>query len=87
MFCIEFVDFLGEIRNDTDINGKSFIFKIIDIDNELTFDCILFIHQSVNPFLTLENDNYIKYNSILLDLILKQYSIKDLLEYKENENS
>ena len=86
MFCIEFIGYLGEIRNDTDINGKSFIFKIIDITKELSFESVLFVHQYVNPFLTLENDDYIEYNTVLLDLILKQYTLKDLLKYIENEN-
>lgn len=87
MFIIEYIDFLGEIKNDTDINGKSFIFKIIDIKKEIAFESVLFIHQNIPAFITLENDDYLEYITMILEQILKEYNIKDLLEFKYTENN
>lgn len=86
MFIIEYIDFLGEIKNDTDINGKSFIFKIVDSSKEISFEIILFVHENVPAFITVENDEYAEFNSIILDMLLKQFNINDLLEFKNTED-
>lgn len=85
-FYIEFVDFLGEIRNDTDINGKAFIFKILDLVKEYDFEVILCVHPIVPPFLTIHDDKYKIINNDLKEEILKQFSLTDLLSYKKDEN-
>ena len=84
-FHIEFINFLGEIRNDTLINGKAFIFKIIDLDKKINFETVLFVHESVKPFMTIENIEYKEYADELMEIIFKKHSIKELLDFKKNE--
>lgn len=85
-FYIEFVDFLGEIRNDTLINGKAFIFKILDIQKEYSFEAILFVHINAKPFLTIADKHYKILESDFKTEILNTYNIKELLNYKKDEN-
>ena len=80
-FHIEFVDFLGEIRNDTLINGKAFIFKVLDTDLKETFESILFVHETVKPFITMENEEYKEYSEELMEMIFKKYKLVELLKY------
>jgi hypothetical protein len=82
MYYIEFIEFLGEIRNDTLINGKSFIFKVLDTDKNINFECILFVHPTVKSFITIENNDYINEINSILDIILEKFNLKDLLEYE-----
>ena len=80
----EFVDFLGFINNDTGVQGKAFIFKMIG-DKE-QFECILFVHPdpNVRPFLTIDEDAEIGLdeNDVVMQVILDKYPIKDLLAYE-----
>lgn len=82
-FHIEYVDFLGDIRNNTNINGKGIIFMILDISDNISFESILFIHPTVKPFITLENKEYNQYMNIILDIILNKYNINELLNLKK----
>lgn len=85
-FYIEFVDFLGEIRNDTLINGKAFIFKLVDLVKTHTFEVILFVHQSVPAFLTINDEDYKILEADILKEILSQFNINELLNFKKDEN-
>lgn len=77
-FTIEFIDYLGEVKNDTNINGKAFIFKIIDEDL-YTFETILFIHPNVPEFISMIDK---KHNpTIILEQILQKYNKEELLKY------
>lgn len=80
-FHVEFVDFLGEIRNDTLINGKAFIFKVLDTDTKTSFETILFVHETVKPFITMENQEYKEYSDEIMEKIFKKYKLIELLKY------
>jgi hypothetical protein len=77
-FTIEFIDYLGEVKNDTNINGKAFVFKIIDQDL-YTFETILFVHPTVKEFLSMIDK---KHNpTIIIEKILEKYNKEELLKY------
>lgn len=80
---IEFVDFLGDIRNNTLVNGKGVIFRISDLDNNESFEAILFVHDTVRPFITLGNKEYNDRMDFILEQILIKYNIKELLNLKK----
>ena len=82
LYFIQLIDFLGEIRNDTEINGKAFIFKILIKD--MSFECILFVHPDIKikPFLTFHDKKYEEYEQHILSIILEQFNINDLLAYE-----
>lgn len=86
MIIVNFSTYLGQIKNDTDILGKSFIFKCItEKDNKpYTFDVILFVHETVKPFVT-TNEEDEEYKEVVYKLIFEQYTLKQLLE-AEYEN-
>lgn len=79
---IDFSEYMGQVRNDTGVLGKAFIFKVIDTkDNEsYTFDVILFVHQTVPPFVSTapEDDSFDK--PLIIKTILEKYPMKTLLE-------
>ena len=52
---IDFKEFLGYVNNDTNIQGKAFVFSIIE-ENKETEECILFVHNSVKPFVTVSKE-------------------------------
>ena len=84
---IDFSEYLGEVKNDTGIWGKAFIFKVIETkDNEpYTFDTVLFIHESVPAFVSTapEDDEYDK--KLIISKILKQYPMEKLMEVKHED--
>lgn len=61
---VEFSEYLGEVKNDTGIWGKAFIFKVITErdNNSYVFDTILFIHESIESFVSTaaEDDGFDK---------------------------
>lgn len=79
---IDFSEYMGQVRNDTGILGKAFIFKVIETkDNEpYTFDVILFVHETVPEFLSTapEDDGYDK--DSIMKAIFDKYPKKVLLE-------
>ena len=79
---IDFKQFLGYINNDTGIQGKAFIFNIIR-ENKETEECILFVHSTIKPFVTIREELVSDINKeILIETIFKQYPLQDLLEYE-----
>lgn len=81
-FHVEFIDFLGEVRNDSMVNGKSFIFKVLDKKTSDTFECILFVHPTIKSFLTIAEENYKVISEDIKELILKQFKEEELLNFK-----
>lgn len=82
---INFSEYLGQVKNDTGILGKAFIFKVIINTDDIgyTFDTILFVHETIPPFISV-NDENIQYKDEILKKIFEQYTIKQLLEVNEN---
>lgn len=78
---IEFIEYIGEIKNDTDINGKAYIFEILDLEKKYKFECILFLHPN-NNFVSLNKEDIdLGYNKEeLLNEILKKYNKGELLQ-------
>lgn len=75
--------FLGYINNDTEVQGKAFIFNTI-YESYPVFECILFVHPTVKPFITLpEFETAVEIDlELLLQTILTQYKLQDLLAYE-----
>ncbi|TXG82224.1 MAG: hypothetical protein E6R13_05345 [Spirochaetes bacterium] len=74
---IELIEIIGYIKNDTGINGKAFLFNVTKED--INFDCILFIHENIEPFVSLhEDDNYDK--NEILKAIFEKYTLTQLFE-------
>jgi hypothetical protein len=74
---IELIEIIGYIKNDTGINGKAFLFNVTEENNN--FDCILFIHENIEPFVSLhEDDNYNKKE--ILKAIFEKYTLTQLFE-------
>lgn len=77
---IDFVDVLGRgIRNDTGILGKAFIFNVI-ISEEYNFDCILFVHETEKPFISLHEDDKANNKEEIMKAIFEKYTLTQLLE-------
>ena len=76
---VDFADFLGFVKNDTGIQGKSFIFNIIIEDK--TFECILFVHPTAQTFVTVP-DNVLIEHQVLIDAITSKYKHEELLKYE-----
>lgn len=81
MYHIEFVEFLGEVRNNTGINGKSFIFRVVDTAAGDNFEAILFVHPDLNPFVTVEEHRRDD-TAAVRDKILEQFKLEELLAYE-----
>lgn len=75
---LEFVDILGLIRNDTDVLGKALIFNIIN--DEKTFDCILFVHPTEKAFISVHDDDSDVNKEEILKIIFDKYTLQQLLE-------
>ena len=74
---VELIEIIGYIKNDTGKHGKAFLFNVIQEDNN--FDCILFIHENVDPFISLhEDDKYDKQE--ILKTIFSKYTLAQLFE-------
>lgn len=76
---IELVELMGKIESK-DINlGNAILFNVID--NEYSFNCILYTNNDINePFVVLHDIDE-KYNSkTMLDIILNKYNLKELKE-------
>lgn len=78
---IDFSEYIGEVKNDTGIWGKAFIFNVItERDNiPYTFECILFVHKTVPTFITLNDEDLIFNKELILKLILEKYTLTQLL--------
>ena len=76
---VDFQSFLGFVSNDTKIQGKSFIFNII-ID-EKTFECILFVHPTVQSFVTVP-DHVLIDHEVLKTAIFDKYKYEELIKYE-----
>lgn len=74
---LEFVDILGLIKNDTEIDGKGIIFNIIT--ESKTFNCILFVHPTENAFVSLLEED-LEYKEEVLKLIFDTYTLEQLLK-------
>lgn len=74
---IEFVKYIGEIKNDTGQYGKAYLFTIVD---KYSFDCILFLHDKID-FVSLHNDEIVNgyNNEQILKQILTKYKRQELL--------
>jgi len=83
---IDFSEYLGQVKNDTGIWGKAFIFKCIENKENIpyTFEAILFVHETLPAFLSVADED-IEYKSEILKLIFEKYTLKQLLE-AEYEN-
>lgn len=76
---VDFLAFLGFVKNDTGTQGKSFIFNIII--NDKTFECILFVHPTAKTFVTVP-DNVLIDHQQLIDAITSKYKYEELLKYE-----
>jgi hypothetical protein len=76
----EFIDFLGEVRNDTGVNGKAFVFKMIEENH--SFECILFVHPTVDSFVTIDDTEVNVEPDRVLNCILNKYSREELLSHE-----
>lgn len=75
----EFVDFLGLINNDTGIQGKAFIFKMVH--DKGAFECVLFVHVSAPAFVTCDPDVDVDPVDVL-KIILNKHTLQELLAYE-----
>ncbi len=82
MYYIEFVEFLGEIRNNTGTNGKSFIFKVVDVEHSINFEAVLFVHPTVQSFITLDIETTLEKSLKIHEEILNKFKIEELLAYE-----
>jgi len=76
---VDFLSFLGYVKNDTGIQGKSFIFNIIIEDK--TFECILFVHPTAPTFVTVPDHVLIDHQQ-LITAIIDKYKFEELLKYE-----
>lgn len=74
---IEFIEIIGLVKNDSMIDGKALLFNIIDINKNINFECIMFVHPTLDPFLTIEKHININ-NNVLLNTILNKYTLIEL---------
>lgn len=77
---IELVDILGYIENDTGKLAKSFLFSIIDIEKEYTFEIVFIIHEVVEPFIVIHEDDKDYSEDELIKEILNKYKLEELFE-------
>ena len=84
---IDFSEYMGQVRNDTGVLGKAFIFKVIDQkDNEpYTFDAILFVHETVPSFVSTAPEDAGFDKELIIKTILDKYSKKTLLEAEHGQ--
>lgn len=78
---IDFVEYIGQVKNDTGVLGKAFMFKVMTEkdDNPYTFETILFVHDTVQAFLSTapEDDEFDK--AAIIQSILVSYPKDELL--------
>lgn len=81
---VELVKFIGLVNNNTMVQGKAFLFKFVIKDTE-PFEGILFVHETVKAFLTIDED--VKLSDVdkeqLIKHITEKYPLSDLLAFKE----
>jgi GTP:adenosylcobinamide-phosphate guanylyltransferase len=84
---IDFSEYMGQVRNDTGVLGKAFIFKVIDTkDNEsYTFDVILFVHETVPPFVSTTPEDAVFDKPSIINAIFDKYPKKTLLEAEHGQ--
>lgn len=80
---IDLVEYLGEVKNDTGVLGKAFIFNVIldDVGDSYVFDSMLFVHPTVDPFISvnIEDENY---KDDVMKKIFETYTLEQLLDAK-----
>lgn len=78
---IDFVEYIGQVKNDTGVFGKAFMFKVMTEKDgaAYAFETILFVHETVPAFLSTvpEDDGYDK--DVIIQAILVQYPREQLL--------
>jgi hypothetical protein len=74
---IEFASLLGGVKTETTL-GKALIFNIIT--DARTCECIMFVHENLDPFITLHMDDRELNADVILERILSKYTLKELLE-------
>ncbi len=81
---IELIGYLGDIRNDTGILGKSFIFKLIT--ENINEEFIFFIHpnENVKPFITIDYELTNEQKTEIVNNIINKYTKDTLLNYANN---
>jgi len=79
---IDFSEYLGEVKNDTGIWGKGFIFKVITNKNNesYTFDIILFIHPTLQSFISTAPEDDIFDKDTIIEHIFDKYTKEQLME-------
>lgn len=77
---IELVNILGDIENDTGKPAKSFLFSIIDLEKEYTFEVGFIIHEDILPYVILHEDDKEYDDEVLVKEILNKYNIKELFK-------
>lgn len=77
---IDLSEYVGQVRNDTGIFGKAFIFKVIRVEPEhYTFECMLFVHPTEPSFLTLSDDDISFDKDEIIAAIFNKYPHEKLL--------
>jgi len=78
---IDLVEYIGQVKNDTGVLGKAFMFKAMTEkdDAPYTFETILFVHDTVPSFISTapEDDEFDK--DAIIQAILDKYPKETLL--------
>ena len=77
MFELEFIAYIGKLKNDTGIDADIFLLKMV-FENTVE-DVILTIHESIE-YVTTENDYDDETLSLILNEIYKKYNKEELLK-------
>lgn len=74
---IDFIEIIGGVKNDSMVDGKALLFSIVDVENKKIFESIVFIHPTLEPFITIESDIKID-KDVILKAIINKYTLEEL---------
>lgn len=76
---IELIEYIGMLKNDTNTPAHAYIFSVLNNEMNNTIECILYVHETITPFITLHDNNNEELKSEILEAIFKKYTLKQLL--------
>lgn len=77
---IEFLEYIGELKNDTGINAKGIMFSALDDDGSVITNCILYVHESIQSFVTIQDNDNEELKLEVFNSIFKKYTLQQLLD-------
>ncbi len=77
---IEFLEFIGELKNDTGINAKGIMFVVLGDDGSIITNCILYAHESIQSFVTIQDNNNEELKLQVFNAIFEKYTLQQLLD-------